>query len=152
MNISSILITGDDGYTSPRTRLLIRLLKDTYDLRVCATNTQQSGVGGYMSIREGGVWGEDAVDGVPALWVDKHPVDAIEVAEMYYQRTFDLVISGVNWGANLGGSVISSGTFAAGYRALHDRLAPHVMVLSWKVPFEMWFAIDQQETPIDSFL
>lgn len=41
-----ILLTGDDGYDSLGTRLLVRGLRDEFDLKIAGTKDQMSGVGG----------------------------------------------------------------------------------------------------------
>ncbi len=138
MNIQRILLTGDDGYNSIGTRLLIRALKDKYDLRIAATKTQQSGVGGKLSLKSGGTWGEDVVDGVPAFWVDGTPADVMECAQAYYEEPFDLLISGVNMGPNASTAVISSGTVGAAIRGLGVGVAPHSIAISWDAPVEFW--------------
>lgn len=132
MSIKRILITGDDGYNSVGIRSLIRLLKDKYSLSVAATLNQQSGVGGKMTLADELPWGEEKIDGVPILWVDGSPVDAVEVAQGYYKKHFDVVISGINFGENVAHSLVSSGTFSAAVRAVGINLAPHAVVLSWQ--------------------
>ena len=132
MKVKRILLTGDDGYNSLGTRILIHYLKKDYDIVIAATKSQQSGVGGRLSMKNGGKWGEAVVDGVRALWVDGSPVDAVECAESYFPKPFDLIISGINLGANVSGAIISSGTFAAAFRGIHLGLADKAIVVSWK--------------------
>jgi 5'-nucleotidase len=133
-----ILLTGDDGYNSIGTRLLVRALKDTCELSIAATKNQQSGVGGKLSLATGGRWGEAVVDGVPAFWVEGTPGDVMECAQGYYTKPFDLVISGVNLGANASTALISSGTYCAAVRALGVSLAPKALVMSWDTPPAFW--------------
>lgn len=133
-NLKRILLTGDDGYNSLGTRLLIRALKDTYDLQIAATKHQQSGAGGRLSLATGCSWGEDEVDGIPALWVDGSPADTMECAQSYFSQPFDLIISGVNLGANVSTSVISSGTYGAAVRGLGAQVAPRAVAISWDAP------------------
>lgn len=138
-----ILLTGDDGYNSIGIRLLVHFLKKDHELLIAATKDQQSGVGGHLSVnshrtKDGGKWGEAVIDGVPALWVDGYPCDAMELCVGHFDRPFDLVISGINLGANVGNSVISSGTFAAAIRALSTRIAPRAIVMSWLTPSSFW--------------
>jgi 5'/3'-nucleotidase SurE len=45
-----ILLTGDDGYNSIGTRLLVHALKNEHTLQIAATKSQQSGVGGQLSL------------------------------------------------------------------------------------------------------
>jgi len=129
-----ILLTGDDGYNSLGTRLLIHYLKETYELAIAATRDQQSGVGGHGSFDTRGTWEEVNVDGVPGFWVSGYPVDAVECAQGYFKKKFDIVISGINWGANVSGSVVTSGTIAAALRALFVQLTPQGIAISWQTP------------------
>lgn len=131
MNIKRILLTGDDGYNSIGTRLLVYFLKDRYELAIAATKSQQSAVGGHMSVVKGGHWGEETVDGVPAVWSSTYPADAVEVGCNVFKKPFDLVIAGINLGINIGGAVISSGTFAAAHRAIDLKIAPVAIAMSW---------------------
>lgn len=138
MTIRRILLTGDDGYKAIGTRMLIHALRDHYELTIAGTLTQQSGVGGYISVGEGGGWGEDEVDQVKALWVDGHPVDAMECAQAYFPKPFDLVLSGINLGANVSAAYLTSGTMAAAARALTLGIAPRSIAMSWHAPPELW--------------
>jgi len=152
MNVRRILLTGDDGYHSVGTRLLIRVLKHDFEIAVAGTNSQQSGVGGKLSVMEGGTWGEDTVDGAPALWTSGSPADTIECAQAYFDKPFDLIISGINLGANVGGAIISSGTYAAAYRGLAIGIAPRAMVLSWLVPAVHFFRRHHVSEDLTSYL
>lgn len=126
-----ILLTGDDGYNSIGTRLLIRLLKSDFDLTVAGTVTQQSGVGGMLNVRNGGRVGETTLEGVPALWVDGSPSDAVLCARTHYGSTFDLTISGMNLGINVSADIFSSGTFVAAHRAVIQGLSKKAMAVSF---------------------
>jgi len=132
--VKRILITGDDGYQSPGTRLLARLLKPYFECMIVATKHGMSGVGGALSIRNGGTFGTDTVEGVPALWIDGYPCDAMEFLVERGYGTFDLVLSGINWGMNISGAIVSSGTYSAAIRALHLGHAPHAIAISWFIP------------------
>jgi 5'-nucleotidase len=130
-----ILLTGDDGYKSVGTRILVSVLKPYFDLTIVGTKVQQSGVGGFINVTKKIPWGETRVDGVPAVWLAGTPADGMEFAREYFKKPFDLVISGVNMGTNLGTTVISSGTYASAYRALALGVAGRAVVVSWAVPF-----------------
>ena len=147
--IKNILITGDDGYNSPGIRLVIAALKDKYNLHISATYDQQSGVGGMLSLKNGFTWGLAEVDGVPALWSKGTPCDAMELAYAYFDQAFDLIVSGVNWGANLGSSVSGSGTFNAAVRGLGLGLAPRAMAFSWDLPLEYYLGHQDLESIAD---
>lgn len=139
MEKKRILLTGDDGYNSLGTRVLISQLKNDYDLFIVGTFFQQSGVGCKLTLVDGFDWGSSEVDGIPALWVKGSPGDGIELAASYFEKKFDLTISGVNWGANLGSALFSSGTVGAAQRALGVGLAPHAIAFSWDLPVSQYF-------------
>ena len=130
--MKSILITGDDGYNSVGVRTLARLLGKKYDVKIAATLNQQSATGGKISLTDKLVWGEETIEDVDALWVDGSPVDAIEVAQGYFDKKFDIVVSGINYGENLSYSLVSSGTFSAAIRAIGVNLADKGIVFSWQ--------------------
>jgi 5'-nucleotidase len=146
-----LLLTGDDGYNSIGTRLLIRALQDDFSLQVAATKHQQSGVGGQMSLEKGGEWGETEVDGVPVFWVDGSPVDAMECAQAYFSQPFDLIISGVNMGPNASSATISSGTYSAAVRGMGVGLAPRALAMSWDAPASFWFRKHDANEDISSY-
>jgi 5'-nucleotidase len=152
MKVKRILLTGDDGYNSVGTRILVHILKNKYDLRIAATRDQMSGVGGHISIKNGGRWGETSVDGVPAFWVDGYPADAIECIVGYFRNKFDLVISGINLGMNIGGAVVLSGTYSAAIHALNLKLADRAMALSWNCPPEFWYGKHNGDEDITRYL
>lgn len=152
MKKQRILLTGDDGFDSLGTRILIHLLKDTYDLSIAGTKTQQSGVGGYKHVKEKGAWGEEVVDGVRALWLDGSPVDAVEAARLYFRCPFDYVVSGINWGVNIGGCLITSGTFSAAFHSVNLGVAKRAIAISWDLPSENHFVRHTKEASIDAFI
>ncbi|MBU1327272.1 5'/3'-nucleotidase SurE [Patescibacteria group bacterium] len=152
MKIQNILLTGDDGYNSIGTRLLIHFLKDNYDLTIAGTKNQQSGVGGLIHAYTGGTWNKVMIDGVAGFWVDGSPVDAVECARSYFPKPFDLIISGINLGVNVGGNVISSGTFAAAFRAISLKLAPRALAMSWDSPHKLFNKKHNGEDSLKGFL
>lgn len=148
----TILLTGDDGYNSMGTRLLIKILKDEYDLKIAGTKTQQSAVGGKMSLKGGFDWKKTEVDGVEALCVDGTPVDAIELGDFYFQKKFDLVISGINWGANLGSSIHGSGTVGAAIHAVNLGMSDRVIAFSWDLPIAQMIKDHGGDESLDDYL
>lgn len=152
MKIERVLLTGDDGYNSTGTRILLQLLKDTYDLTIAGTNSQQSGVGGKMSLAKGFDWGQTTFEGIPAYWVDGAPVDSIELVNALEKEKFDLVISGINWGANLGAAVFGSGTINAALRSLGSQVAQKAIACSWDLPAKYYTYDHPLEHAIDEYL
>lgn len=147
-----LLITGDDGYQSLGTRLLVKLLKDEYDITVAGTVVQQSAVGGKISLQSGFNWGKTEVEGVSAFWVEGTPVDAMELMACYEQPAFDVVLSGINWGANLGGAIFSSGTVNAAVGAIVRGSVPKGIALSWDLPPEFYTMHHDKAHSLDEYL
>lgn len=154
MQIKNILLSSDDGYKSAGIRLLITALKDKYNLTIAATTTQQTGVGGKLSIDGGFNWSIDKVDGIRAFKVDGTPSDAMDMISHYHddRHHFDLIISGVNWGANLGSSVFGSGTVNAALRGLGLEVAPHAIAMSWDLPREYYLQQHNGDEDLKDFL
>ncbi len=147
-----ILLTGDDGYNSIGTRLLIHLLKDSYELVVVGTKTQQSGVGGLLHLKEGCTYGETCLDDIQAFWVDGSPGDAMEFAHGYFKAPFDYVISGINLGENVGPALVASGTVCAAVRALGLDVAPHAIAISWTTPPDFFFKKHDETDSLSQYL
>ncbi|MBW7955537.1 hypothetical protein H3C66_02285 [Patescibacteria group bacterium] len=152
MSRSRILLTGDDGYQSLGTRLLAHVLREKFDLTIAGTITQQSAVGGKISLKDGFKWGSAEVDGTPAFWVEGTPVDAMELMACYDIPSFDFVISGVNWGANLGGAVYSSGTFNAAVAAIVRGTARQAVAISWDLPPEFYTMHHDKKHSLEEYL
>src|SRR5689334_16653821 len=113
-----ILLTNDDGYDAPGLKALAEALEDFATVSIVAPNGEKSGAAQSLTLRQPIVChakGERhwAVDGTPA--------DSVIVAlHRLLPEKPDLVISGINAGANLGENVYYSGTVgAAREAALH---------------------------------
>lgn len=152
MKIKNILITGDDGYNAIGTRLLIHFLQDKYQLKIATTKEQQSGVGGKLNLGGDIKWGKASVDGVESVWVDGTPVDAVLFAFNYFKEKFDLIISGVNLGPNIGGGVMCSGTYAAAFSALNLRLGDKALAISWNCPPDSWLKDGKDSGSLETYL
>jgi 5'-nucleotidase len=113
-----ILLTNDDGYQAPGLRALAAAFADFATVSVVAPSQEQSGAAQSLTLRRPIVVQqiaehEWAVEGTPA--------DSVIVAlHKLLPEKPDLVISGINHGANLGENVYYSGTVgAAREAALH---------------------------------
>ncbi len=114
-----ILLTNDDGIRAPGLLALIEPLLSVGEVVVVAPHEEQSGVSHSIVYRRP-VACERATlsDGVTAWSVDAYPVDCVKVAfDRLLGRRPDLVVSGINKGANLGGHLFYSGTVAAALEA-----------------------------------
>ena len=112
----SVLLTNDDGYLAAGLRALAEELKEFADVKIVAPSWERSGAAQSLTLRQPIVChkiGENewAVDGTPA--------DCVIVAlHKLLQEKPDLVISGINHGANLGENVYYSGTVGAAREAV----------------------------------
>ncbi len=111
----TILVTNDDGIYTDGIYWLWEAVKDFGNALVVAPDTEKSAVGHAITItnplrtkyvnRRGGFSGY-AVNGTPA--------DCVKIAvRSILKSPPDLVVSGINYGANVGTNVIYSGTVSA---------------------------------------
>ncbi|MCS7207520.1 MAG: 5'/3'-nucleotidase SurE [Dehalococcoidia bacterium] len=108
-----ILLTNDDGIHAPGLWEAAKALRPLGRVIVCAPDREQSGVGGSMTLQLPVrlTTFPSLVEGVEAYTVEGTPADAVVVAmEVVLERPPDLVVSGINQGANLGEDVLLSGT------------------------------------------
>lgn len=111
-----ILVTNDDGIESPGIQVLARALADVGDVVVVAPCGQQSGAS--MSIRfrqELRLRTLNRVEGLTEYCVDTTPAGAVffAITTLAPEEGFDLVVSGINRGTNVGDVSHGSGTVGA---------------------------------------
>lgn len=119
------LITNDDGIDSPGLVALATGARDAgFDVVVAAPHVDASGVGGsVLAVREGeGVRLHrrelPGLADVPAFAVEGHPAYIVHTAGRgWLDPEPDVVLSGINLGANLGHAVLHSGTIGAALAA-----------------------------------
>jgi 5'-nucleotidase len=114
-----ILLTNDDGIQAPGLVALYRELIKLGDVEVVAPETVQSATGHGITLATplltSRVRVENTFDGTA---VAGSPADCVKLAIAHLvSRTPDLVISGMNSGANTGINVVYSGTVAAAIEA-----------------------------------
>ncbi|MEX2080858.1 MAG: 5'/3'-nucleotidase SurE [Dehalococcoidia bacterium] len=108
-----ILVTNDDGIDAPGLWALVRAVAPLGELWVVAPTENQSAVGAGLTLRRELRWeryAEAPVPGVEAWHVNGTPGDCVMIAEREIVKDFDLVVSGINHGANLGRDILASGT------------------------------------------
>ncbi len=115
-----ILVTNDDGIDSRGLLALRQALDPIGEVVVVAPETNQSAVGhGKTFMRPLRVRRRTLADGSRGWSVDGSPTDAVSLAFLgFFEETFDLVASGINYGANLGDDVTYSGTVSAAMEAV----------------------------------
>jgi 5'-nucleotidase len=115
-----ILVTNDDGIES-RGLLALKLALDPIgDLTVVAPDLNQSAVGHQKTLmRPLRVRERTLADGSTGYSVDGSPTDCVSLAFLgFFEERFDLVASGINYGANLGDDITYSGTVSAAMEAV----------------------------------
>ncbi len=114
-----ILVTNDDGIDSPGLWALAEAMSRIGPTMVVAPDKEQSGVGTSVSIvRNGNLTVEEVtsrVAGVTAYAIGGTPTDCVIVAmrQLSQGKRFDVLVSGINPGANVGRDVHFSGTVSA---------------------------------------
>ena len=113
-----ILITNDDGINAPQLIPLARWAQKLGEVTVVAPKYEQSGKSHGFQIRDPFECKQvDLIPGITVWSVDSTPADCIRFAVLGKGMEFDLVISGVNRGLNMGSDVLYSGTVAAVFEA-----------------------------------
>lgn len=106
-----ILLSNDDGYQAQGLRTLADRLSDLAELTIVAPERNQSGASNSLTL-ETPLRVEQI--GSEIYYVNGTPSDCVHIAVTgLLEREADMVVSGVNHGANLGDDVLYSGTVAA---------------------------------------
>lgn len=114
-----ILITNDDSVSAPQLIPLIKACKTFGDVTVVVPKYEQSAKSHSIQIRDAFEIKEVELEpGIFAWVVDSTPADCVRFAVSGLKMTFDLVISGINRGYNLGKDTMYSGTLAAATEAV----------------------------------
>lgn len=117
MQKPKILLTNDDGINAPGILALADSLSDFADISIVAPFSEMSAMGHAITISDPLKVTEIYQDDVHYGWaVDGTPADCVKIAINggLVDRP-DLVISGINQGANVGIDIIYSGTVSAAY-------------------------------------
>jgi 5'-nucleotidase len=114
-----ILLTNDDGIRAPGLLALYRELVKLGDVHVIAPETVQSATGHGITITTPLLTQKVTVEnGFTGIAIDGRPADCVKLAvAQILPKPPDLVVSGMNAGANVGINVIYSGTVAAAIEA-----------------------------------
>jgi 5'-nucleotidase len=112
-----VLLTNDDGITATGLNALRRALLELPDveLEVIAPDSNRSATGRAVTLRDP-IWVEEVEfgDGTTGFATDGTPVDCVRFASLgLTDSPPELIVSGINHGANLGDDITYSGTVAA---------------------------------------
>ena len=111
----NILISNDDGYLAPGLAVLAKVCAEFANVRVVAPERDRSGVSNSLTL-DRPLQLKQAENGF--YYVNGTPTDCIHVGQ-HTLADFkpDLVLSGINNGANMGDDTLYSGTVAAATEA-----------------------------------
>lgn len=114
-----ILLTNDDGVRAEGIAAMYRRLVDFGEVRVVAPETVQSATGHGVTLHYPLLTQKAKIADTDAtgIAVDGRPADCVKLALTHLTPDIDLVISGINQGANVGVDVFYSGTVAAAVEA-----------------------------------
>lgn len=113
-----ILITNDDGIHARGLLPLAQWAQKLGEVTVIAPKFEQSGKSHGIEIHKAfEVKKVDLAPGIEAYSVDSTPADCVRIAILGMKKQFDLVISGINRGLNIGRDTIYSGTVGAIFEA-----------------------------------
>lgn len=112
-----ILITNDDGIGAEGIRALTGWAKKLGEVTVVAPKVEQSGKSHAIDFTHPlEIKKIEYIDGVEAWSLDSTPADCVRFGFVYLGG-FDLVLSGINKGVNLGSDLVYSGTVGAIFEA-----------------------------------
>ncbi len=109
-----ILVTNDDGIRAEGLRALVNWAQKLGQVSVFAPEVEQSGKSIGLELHKPFKAVKVEYEGaVEAYSVDSTPADCVRFAVLGLKREYDLVLSGVNRGMNLGYDINYSGTVGA---------------------------------------
>src|SRR5687768_72111 len=115
-----ILVTNDDGVLAPGLLALVSEMRKLGKVSILAPDRNWSG-GGHVKTLDRAMRVKEVrlADGTQAFASDGAPSDCVALATLgYFEEPIDLVVSGINAGANLGHDVTYSGTVTAAMEAV----------------------------------
>ena len=112
-----ILVSNDDGYRAPGIAVLAEALSAEHVISIVAPERNCSGASNSLTLERGLRASKVAEN---AYFVDGTPTDTVHLAVTgLLDKTPDMVVSGINAGANMGDDVLYSGTVAAAMEGRH---------------------------------
>jgi 5'-nucleotidase len=113
-----ILVTNDDSISAQVLPTLVAWAQKMGEVTVVVPKYQQSGKSHGIELHEPfEVVQVESIHGAETYTVDSTPADCVRFALMGMNKQFDLVISGINKGYNMGKDIMYSGTAAAVFEA-----------------------------------
>ncbi len=115
-----ILITNDDGLHASQLLPLIKWCRKLGEVTAVVPKVEQSGKSHGIEIHKPFEAKQVELEPGITVWaVDSTPADCVRFAVLGLEQEFDLVISGVNRGLNVGTDMMYSGTVGAACEAVN---------------------------------
>lgn len=111
-----ILISNDDGIYSPGILALAEASARFGDVRIVAPDVEQSSAGHSITAWRPLTYKRTPIKDFEAYRVNGTPADCVVLGAYNWDKV-EVVLSGINFGANLGNSIWHSGTVAAAKQA-----------------------------------
>lgn len=127
-----ILLSNDDGYNKPGIRILEQILQSYGNVTVAAPHKNMSACSSSLSVHS-----KVKVEKIDSKHykIKGTPADCIHIVSRGLMKKLpDIVISGINYGSNLGDDVIYSGTVAAAIEGRFCQLSPLAISVTSKKP------------------
>ncbi len=145
-----VLIVNDDSISSPVLLPLANWARRLGQVTVVVPKFEQSGKSHGIELHKAfEVKQVDLAPGIEAYTVDSTPADCVRYAVLGMHREFDLVISGINKGYNVGLDILYSGTVGAIFEAAALGI-PAIALSTGPETFEP--ALAQLDTVYDFFM
>ena len=139
-----ILITNDDGIQGEGLLHLTKWARKLGEVVVAAPKVEQSAKSHTIEIHKSfEAMKVDYLPGVKAWTVDSSPADCVRLMVLGLKLEFDLVLSGINRGLNLGTDILYSGTVAAVFEAAALGLPAIAVSTEPKAIGEAWQELDR---------
>ena len=141
-----ILITNDDGIQGEGLLHLVNWARSLGEVVVAAPKVEQSAKSHTIEIHKSfEARRVDYLPGVTAYAVDSSPADCVRFMVLGLHEQFDLVLSGINRGLNVGSDIMYSGTVAAvfeaaalGLKAIAVSTEPKAISVAWEHLDRVW--------------
>ena len=141
-----ILITNDDGIQGEGLLHLVNWAKKLGEVVVAAPKVEQSAKSHTIEIHKSFEAKQvEYLPGVTAYAVDSSPADCVRMMVLGMKQHFDLVLSGINRGLNVGSDIMYSGTVAAvfeaaalGLKAVAVSTEPKSISTAWQELDRIW--------------
>ena len=101
-----ILITNDDSISASQLLPLIRWCQKLGDVTVIVPKYEQSGKSQSIELHKPFEIKKTMLEDVEVTTVDSSPADCVRYAVLGLKQTYDLVVSGINRGVNMGRDIM----------------------------------------------